>query len=343
MPCLLHRQADLRLGGRAFHLPDRRDLDSAAAGRAISDHRAALDLDLDQLSRRVAGKPLQQRHAADRGGAQRRPRHPQFRIHLRIRSGRSKSTANFVPGTDTGAASVEVQNRLKRVEARLPRAVIQQGILVEEASSAVLQIITLTLDRRLARRNRPRRFHDPQRARRDPAHSRRRPRHALLHRTLDADLDRSRQSSSATASPPTTSTRRSRHRTRRSPRAASAPSRARRNSRFPPLVLVKGQLASPEQFGAIVLRANRGRLDRAAARRRAHRDRRPELPVHHAAQRQADRRPRRCCSRRPATRWPPPAPSKPRWRNCRSSSRPASSTTSPTTSRPSSRPRSTRC
>src|ERR1700756_1939382 len=51
--------------------------------------------------------------------------------------------ANFVPGPETGKASVEVQNRWKRVEARLPRAVIQQGILVEEASSAVLQIITL--------------------------------------------------------------------------------------------------------------------------------------------------------------------------------------------------------
>ena len=57
--------------------------------------------------------------------------------------GQVEITANFVPGTDTGAASVEVQNRIKRVEARLPRAVIQQGILVEEASSAVLQIITL--------------------------------------------------------------------------------------------------------------------------------------------------------------------------------------------------------
>ncbi|MDE2330897.1 MAG: multidrug efflux RND transporter permease subunit [Bradyrhizobium sp.] len=57
--------------------------------------------------------------------------------------GQVEITANFVPGTETGAASVEVQNRLKRVEARLPRAVIQQGILVEEASSAVLQIITL--------------------------------------------------------------------------------------------------------------------------------------------------------------------------------------------------------
>src|SRR6266567_3712554 len=57
--------------------------------------------------------------------------------------GQVEIIASFVPGTETGAASVEVQNRLKRVEARLPRAVIQQGILVEEASSAVLQIITL--------------------------------------------------------------------------------------------------------------------------------------------------------------------------------------------------------
>src|SRR6187402_1875150 len=57
--------------------------------------------------------------------------------------GQIEIIANFVPGTKTESASVEVQNRLKRVEARLPRQVIQQGILVEEASSAVLQIITL--------------------------------------------------------------------------------------------------------------------------------------------------------------------------------------------------------
>src|SRR6184192_2645374 len=50
--------------------------------------------------------------------------------------GQVEIIANFVPGTETGAASVEVQNRLTRV-------VIQQGILVEEASSAVLLIITL--------------------------------------------------------------------------------------------------------------------------------------------------------------------------------------------------------
>jgi multidrug efflux pump len=57
--------------------------------------------------------------------------------------GQVEIIANFVPGTNTESASVEVQNRIKRVEARLPRAVMQQGILIEEASSAVLQIITL--------------------------------------------------------------------------------------------------------------------------------------------------------------------------------------------------------
>ncbi|MEP6838597.1 MAG: efflux RND transporter permease subunit, partial [Bradyrhizobium sp.] len=58
--------------------------------------------------------------------------------------GQVEITANFVPGTDIGLASVDVQNRIKRIESRLPRAVLKEGILVEEASAAVLQIITLT-------------------------------------------------------------------------------------------------------------------------------------------------------------------------------------------------------
>ncbi len=37
-------------------------------------------------------------------------------------------TATFQPGTDPALASVEVQNRLKRVEARLPAEVRQNGI-----------------------------------------------------------------------------------------------------------------------------------------------------------------------------------------------------------------------
>src|SRR6201746_744021 len=47
---------------------------------------------------------------------------------------------NFVPGTDTVAGSVEVQNRLKRVEARRPRAASPGGLLVGEASRARFQL-----------------------------------------------------------------------------------------------------------------------------------------------------------------------------------------------------------
>ena len=88
-----------------------------------------------------------------------------------------------------------------------------------------------------------------------------------------------------------TSTRRSRRRTPRSLRAASAPSRAPPTQKISALVLVKGQLSSPDEFGAIILRAN---PDGSTVRLRdvaRHRDRRPELSVQHAPQRQADRGP----------------------------------------------------
>jgi multidrug efflux pump len=62
--------------------------------------------------------------------------------------GQVEIIANFEPGTDPSMASVEVQNRIKRVEARLPRAVIQQGILVEEASKRGAADHHAELDRR---------------------------------------------------------------------------------------------------------------------------------------------------------------------------------------------------
>ncbi len=169
--------------------------------------------------------------------------------------GQVEIIANFVPGTDSSLASVEVQNRIKRVEARLPRAVIQQGILVEEASSAVLQIITLrstdgSLDevglgdfmirnilgeiRRIPGVGRAT-LYSTERALRvwiDPA--------KLVGFNLTADdvtkaisAQNAQVASGSVGAEPTRSTQRT-----------SA------------LVLVKGQLSSPEEFGAIVLRAN---------------------------------------------------------------------------------------
>src|SRR5216684_341551 len=114
--------------------------------------------------------------------------------------GQVEITANFVPGTDTSAASVEVQNRIKRVEARLPRAVIQQGILIEEASSAVLQIITLN--------------------------------------STDGSLDEVNKAIAAQNAQVASGS------------IGAEPSTG--SQRTSALVLVKGQLSSPDEFGAII-------------------------------------------------------------------------------------------
>ncbi len=52
--------------------------------------------------------------------------------------------ATFQPGTDPEMAQVDVQNRLKVVESRLPQAVNQQGLQVEKVSAGFLLLITLT-------------------------------------------------------------------------------------------------------------------------------------------------------------------------------------------------------
>lgn len=169
--------------------------------------------------------------------------------------GQVEIIANFEPGTDTEMASVNVQNRIKRIEARLPRAVLQQGILVEEASSAVLQIITLTstdgsLDevglgdfmirnvlgeiRRIPGVGRAT-LYSTERALRiwiDPA--------KLIGYNLTADdvtkaieAQNAQVASGSIGAEPTP-----------------------KGQKISALVLVKGQLSSADEFGAVVLRAN---------------------------------------------------------------------------------------
>ncbi|MBR0718442.1 multidrug efflux RND transporter permease subunit [Bradyrhizobium liaoningense] len=169
--------------------------------------------------------------------------------------GQVEIIANFVPGTSTNDASVEVQNRIKRVEARLPRAVIQQGILIEEASSAVLQIITLnstdgSLDevglgdfmirnvlgeiRRIPGVGRAT-LYSTERSLRvwiDPAKL------VGYGMTVD-DVNKAITAQNAQVA---------------SGSIGAEPST--KDQRVSALVLVKGQLASPDEFGAITLRAN---------------------------------------------------------------------------------------
>ena len=59
-------------------------------------------------------------------------------------SGSVEISATFQPGTDPGDAAVDVQNRVRRVEPRLPDSVKQQGVQVDEAGSGFLLIIALT-------------------------------------------------------------------------------------------------------------------------------------------------------------------------------------------------------
>ena len=59
-------------------------------------------------------------------------------------SGSAQVTATFKPGTDPDLAQVDVQNRLKTVEPRLPQAVRQNGLSVETSGSGFLMLVGLT-------------------------------------------------------------------------------------------------------------------------------------------------------------------------------------------------------
>jgi len=59
-------------------------------------------------------------------------------------NGQTQITVTFQSGTNPELAAVDVQNRLKRVEARLPQAVTQQGVQVTKARSNFLLFTTLS-------------------------------------------------------------------------------------------------------------------------------------------------------------------------------------------------------
>ena len=170
--------------------------------------------------------------------------------------GQVEITAYFVPGTDLGMASVDVQNRIKRIEARLPDVVLKEGILVEEASSDTLQIVTLrstdnSLDevglgdfimrniigeiRRLPGVGRATLF--------------------STERSLRVWVDPDKLVGYNLTSEDVTKAIAAQNAQVASGSIGAPPSRA--GQKTAALVLVKGQLTTPEEFGSIVLRANR--------------------------------------------------------------------------------------
>lgn len=58
-------------------------------------------------------------------------------------NGMAEVVVTFQPGTNPELAQVDVQNRLKKAEARLPQAVLTQGLEVEQTSAGFLLIYAL--------------------------------------------------------------------------------------------------------------------------------------------------------------------------------------------------------
>ncbi|WP_374361505.1 multidrug efflux RND transporter permease subunit [Pseudoduganella danionis] len=63
-------------------------------------------------------------------------------------SGSASISVTFKPGTNPELAQVDVQNRLKAVESRLPQAVRQNGLSVESSSSSFLMIVSINSTRK---------------------------------------------------------------------------------------------------------------------------------------------------------------------------------------------------
>ncbi|MFW7357528.1 MAG: multidrug efflux RND transporter permease subunit [Brucella sp.] len=59
-------------------------------------------------------------------------------------SGSITINVTFEPGTVSETAAVEVQNRVRRVEARLPSSIVQQGISVDATGGGTLLVVALT-------------------------------------------------------------------------------------------------------------------------------------------------------------------------------------------------------
>ncbi|MCB5363160.1 multidrug efflux RND transporter permease subunit [Pusillimonas sp. CC-YST705] len=58
--------------------------------------------------------------------------------------GQAEITATFQPGTDPDMAQVDVQNRISNVTSRLPAAVMQQGLKVEQSNPGFLLLVTMS-------------------------------------------------------------------------------------------------------------------------------------------------------------------------------------------------------
>ncbi len=168
--------------------------------------------------------------------------------------GSATQTVTFQPGTDPELAKVDIQNRLKVVEPRLPRAVTQQGIQIEETSAGYLLFVTLTATRRAPRHHRPERLPGAQRGQRTAPAGRGGQGPAVWRRARPARLARPQSPGGGRPDPADVT----RAIAEQNVQVAAGslgelPTPAGQELNAP--VLIKGQLSDPAEFAGILLRA----------------------------------------------------------------------------------------
>ncbi|OJT27056.1 multidrug efflux RND transporter permease subunit [Archangium sp. Cb G35] len=164
-------------------------------------------------------------------------------------------TATFEPGTDPALAAVELQNRVKRVEPRLPLVVMQQGLQIDEAGSGFLMLVTLrskdgsidelALGDYVAR-------NVVNELRRIPGVGRAQP--FSFERAMRVWVDPIRLRGVGLTTQDVMNAIRAQNAQVAAGSLGAPPGPA--TQKVAATVLVKGQLTSPEEFGAILLRAN---------------------------------------------------------------------------------------
>ncbi|WNG60157.1 multidrug efflux RND transporter permease subunit [Archangium gephyra] len=164
-------------------------------------------------------------------------------------------TATFEPGTDPALAAVELQNRVKRVEPRLPLVVMQQGLQIDEAGSGFLMLVTLrskdgsidelALGDYIAR-------NVVNELRRIPGVGRAQP--FSFERAMRVWVDPLRLRGVGLTTQDVMNAIRAQNAQVAAGSLGAPPGPV--TQKVAATVLVKGQLTSPEEFGAILLRAN---------------------------------------------------------------------------------------
>ena len=228
-------------------------------------------------------------------------------------NGSATITVTFESGTDVDLAQVDVQNRLSRVEPRLPEEVRRQGITVTEANFNFLLIIALTspdgsqsaLD--LGNYASTRIVDDLKRV---PGVG-----DVILFGSEYAMriwLDPEKLAGYNMSASEALAAVREQNSQTPGGQIGALPSEP--GQQINATVVTQGRYTTPEQFGEIILRANQRWVGRSARRRRPGRAWRRQLRLHDAARQEADGRHGGPARRRRRTRSRPARASRTGWK-----------------------------